>query len=53
MDVRFADPLILLLLLAVPALLFFAVLSRRGAGAIPVGTLRFSETGAQNVADSV
>jgi Ca-activated chloride channel family protein len=39
MDVRFADPWILLLLLALPALAMFALLSRRGARVIPLGTV--------------
>lgn len=39
MDVRFADPWILLLLLALPALASFALLSRRGAAAVPLGAV--------------
>lgn len=39
MDVRFADPWILLLLLALPALAIFALLSRRGAAAVALGAV--------------
>lgn len=39
MDVRFADPWMLLLLLALPAVAAFALLSRRGAAAVSLGAV--------------